>query len=48
VPGLMIASVALAVLPVLVTMRETAPQFVNEWKPGGAVDVQGRSRIRTR
>ncbi len=46
VPGLMIAFVALAVLPVLVTMSETAPRFVNVWKPGGTVDVQGRTRIR--
>jgi MFS transporter, MHS family, proline/betaine transporter len=48
VPGLMIAFVALAVLPVLVTMRETAPRFAKEWKPGGTVDVQTRTGIRDR
>lgn len=45
-PGLMIAFVALAVLPVLVTMRETAPRYLNVWKPRGTVDVQSRTGIK--
>ena len=48
VPGLMIAFVALAVLPVLLTMRETAPRYLNEWKPAGTVDVKPRTGIRDR
>jgi MFS transporter, MHS family, proline/betaine transporter len=45
-PGLMIAFVAVAVLPVLMTMRETAPRYLNEWKPRGTVDVQSRTGIK--
>lgn len=48
VPGLMIAFVALAVLPVVVTMRETTPRFLNTWKPRDPVDVQSRTGIKRR